>query len=71
MVYLQRPGGQSQFSSPLQGPPPRSPALRRVVDLVTADPVGDHSLTELAGRLNVSTRHLPRREESEGSPDVS
>jgi transcriptional regulator GlxA family with amidase domain len=35
VVYLQRAGGQSQFSAPLQGPPPRSPALRRVVDLVT------------------------------------
>jgi transcriptional regulator GlxA family with amidase domain len=26
VVYLQRAGGQSQFSAPLQGPPPRSPA---------------------------------------------
>ncbi|WP_327419806.1 MULTISPECIES: hypothetical protein [unclassified Streptomyces] len=30
VVYLQRSGGQSQFSAPLQGPPPRSPALRRI-----------------------------------------
>lgn len=60
VVYLHRAGGQSQFSAPLQGPPPRSPALRRVVDLVTADPAGPYSLAELAGRLNVSTRHLTR-----------
>lgn len=60
VVYMQRAGGQSQFSAPLQGPPPRSPALRQVVDLVTADPQGDHSLTELANHLNVSTRHLTR-----------
>ncbi|MCG8965644.1 GlxA family transcriptional regulator [Streptomyces sp. CL12-4] len=60
VVYLQRAGGQSQFSAPLQGPPPRSPALRKVVDLVTADPAGDYSLAELATRLNVSTRHLTR-----------
>lgn len=70
VVYLQRAGGQSQFSAPLEGPPPRSPALRRIVDLVTADPAGDYSLAELAGRLNVSTRHLTRlfREELGTTP---
>jgi transcriptional regulator GlxA family with amidase domain len=60
VVYMQRSGGQSQFSAPLQGPPPRSPALRKVADLVTADPQGNHSLGELAKHLNVSTRHLTR-----------
>jgi transcriptional regulator GlxA family with amidase domain len=60
VVYMQRAGGQSQFSAPLQGPPPRSPALRKITDLVTADPRGDYSLGELAKRLNVSTRHLTR-----------
>jgi transcriptional regulator GlxA family with amidase domain len=60
VVYMQRAGGQSQFSAPLQGPPPRSPGLRRIVDLVTADPAGDHSLGELARHLNVSPRHLTR-----------
>ncbi|WP_433917690.1 GlxA family transcriptional regulator [Streptomyces canus] len=70
VVYLHRAGGQSQFSAPLQGPPARSPALRRVVDLVTADPAGPYSLAELAGRLNVSTRHLTRlfREELGTTP---
>jgi len=70
VVYLQRAGGQSQFSAPLQGSSPRSPALRRVVDLVTADPAGDYSLAALAGRLNVSTRHLTRlfREELGTTP---
>jgi transcriptional regulator GlxA family with amidase domain len=60
VVYLQRSGGQSQFSVPLQGAPPRTPALRTVVDLVTADPSGDYSLAELARQLNVSPRHLTR-----------
>jgi transcriptional regulator GlxA family with amidase domain len=60
VVYMQRSGGQSQFSAPLQGPPPRSPALRKVTDLVTANPQGNHSLGELANHLNVSTRHLTR-----------
>ncbi|HEY0500360.1 MAG TPA: GlxA family transcriptional regulator [Kutzneria sp.] len=60
VVYLQRAGGQSQFSAPLQGPPPRSPALRSITDLVTANPQGDHSLPALAKHLNMSTRHLGR-----------
>ncbi|MEU4098540.1 GlxA family transcriptional regulator [Streptomyces sp. NPDC026673] len=60
VVYLQRSGGQSQFSAPLQGPPPRSPAIRRITDLVTADPAGNHSVGELAKHLNLSPRHLSR-----------
>ncbi|MFF0221434.1 GlxA family transcriptional regulator [Streptomyces sp. NPDC004629] len=60
VVYVQRSGGQSQFSAPLQGPPPRSPALRRITDLITANPGGNHSLGELAKHLNVSPRHLTR-----------
>ncbi|MET7690285.1 GlxA family transcriptional regulator [Streptomyces sp. NPDC005483] len=70
VVYLQRAGGQSQFSAPLRGSPPRSPALRRIVDLVTADPSDDYSLARIAGRLNVSTRHLTRlfREELGTTP---
>ena len=60
VVYLQRAGGQSQFSAPLQGSPPRTPALRRIVDLVTSDPAASHSLAELADHLNVSPRHLTR-----------
>ncbi|MFF4897852.1 GlxA family transcriptional regulator [Streptomyces sp. NPDC001068] len=70
VVHLQRAGGQSQFSVPLRTPPPRSPALRRVVDMVTADPDGDHSLGALAGRLSLSPRHLTRlfREELATTP---
>lgn len=70
VVYMQRSGGQSQFSAPLQGPPPHSPALRRVADLVTADPHADHSPVALARHLNVSTRHLTRlfREELGTTP---
>jgi transcriptional regulator GlxA family with amidase domain len=60
VVYMQRAGGQSQFSAPLQGPPPRSPDLRKITDLVTANPKGKYSLDDLAKHLNVSTRHLTR-----------
>ncbi|MFE5139629.1 GlxA family transcriptional regulator [Streptomyces fagopyri] len=70
VVYLRRAGGQSQFSAPLQGPPPRSPALRSVVDLVMGDPAGNHSPDELARHLNLSSRHLTRlfREEMSTTP---
>ncbi|MEV4538551.1 DJ-1/PfpI family protein [Asanoa sp. NPDC049518] len=60
VVYLQRTGGQSQFSAPLQGPPPRSPMVRRITDLVSANPQAEYSLADLAKHLNVSTRHLNR-----------
>jgi transcriptional regulator GlxA family with amidase domain len=60
VVYMQRAGGQSQFSAPLQGPPPRSADLRKITDLVTANPRAGHSLDELAKHLNLSTRHLTR-----------
>lgn len=60
VVYMQRTGGQSQFSAPLHGPPPRSSALRTVADLVAANPSGQYSLGDLAKHLNVSTRHLTR-----------
>jgi transcriptional regulator GlxA family with amidase domain len=60
VVYMQRAGGQSQFSAPLQGPPARSQTLRTITDLVTANPRGDYSLDGLAKHLNVSTRQLTR-----------
>ncbi|MEU3510577.1 DJ-1/PfpI family protein [Streptomyces longwoodensis] len=60
VVYMQRPGGQSQFSPTLQGPAPRTPVLRLVQDAVQADPTGEHSLDTLAAAARVSPRHLTR-----------
>ncbi|MFF8929397.1 GlxA family transcriptional regulator [Streptomyces longwoodensis] len=60
VVYMQRPGGQSQFSPSLQGPAPRTPVLRLVQDAVRADPTGEHSLDTLAAAVRVSPRHLTR-----------
>lgn len=60
VVYMQRSGGQSQFSASLQGPAPQTPVLRQVQDAVQADPTGDHSLEALAARVRVSPRHLTR-----------
>ncbi|MFI0722053.1 GlxA family transcriptional regulator [Streptomyces sp. NPDC021224] len=60
VVFMQRPGGQSQFSAPLEVRPPRTPALRSVVDLVAAEPGLEHTAASLAARAGVSTRHLAR-----------
>ncbi|MCW2599833.1 MAG: transcriptional regulator [Frankiales bacterium] len=60
VVFLQRPGGQSQFSPSLQGPRPRTPLLRAVFDAVAADPAADHSIATLAAHASLSPRHLTR-----------
>jgi transcriptional regulator GlxA family with amidase domain len=60
VVYMQRAGGQSQFSASLQGPAPRTPVLRLIQDAVQADPTADHSLDSLAALVRVSPRHLTR-----------
>ncbi|MBY8881161.1 GlxA family transcriptional regulator [Streptomyces sp. PLK6-54] len=60
VMFMQRPGGQSQFAAPLEVRAPRTPTLRTVVDLVAAQPALDHSTTSLARQAGVSTRHLTR-----------
>ncbi|WP_369373981.1 GlxA family transcriptional regulator [Promicromonospora sp. Populi] len=60
VMFMQRPGGQSQFSAPLELAKPRSPALRAVVDLVAAQPALDHTTTSLAAVVGVTPRHLAR-----------
>ena len=60
VVYMQRAGGQSQFSANLEGPGPRTHQLRMVVDAVKADPAADYSVARLSKIANVSARHLSR-----------
>ncbi|MFI6097684.1 GlxA family transcriptional regulator [Lentzea sp. NPDC051213] len=60
VMFMQRPGGQSQFSAPLQVRRPSTPALREVADLVSAQPALDHSARTMAARAGVSARHLAR-----------
>jgi transcriptional regulator GlxA family with amidase domain len=60
VMFMQRPGGQSQFSAPLTVHPPRTPVLRSVLDLVAAHPELDHSAGSLAAHVGVSSRHLAR-----------
>ncbi|MFS4092586.1 GlxA family transcriptional regulator [Streptomyces sp. AF1A] len=60
VVFMARPGGQSQFSVRLGARQPRQPVLRAALDAVTADPAGDHSLEAMARRTGVSVRQLTR-----------
>lgn len=70
VVHMQRAGGQSQFSASLSGPAPRSTLVRRVVDLICADPAYPHTVQTMAAHAQVSPRHLTRlfRAELERSP---
>ncbi|MFF3109004.1 GlxA family transcriptional regulator [Kitasatospora sp. NPDC057904] len=60
VVFVQRPGGQSQFSTALATPPARGDLLRALTHAVLADPAADHSLPAMAATAAVSTRHLTR-----------
>ncbi|MFF1506234.1 GlxA family transcriptional regulator [Streptomyces sp. NPDC058326] len=60
VVFLQRPGGQSQFSAASRVPPTGHPVVRPLLDAVVADPAADHSAQALARRAGVSARHLTR-----------
>jgi transcriptional regulator GlxA family with amidase domain len=60
VIFMQRPGGQSQFSERLAHPIPTDSALRAVLDEIVADPGGDHSVPRLAERAALSERHFAR-----------
>ncbi|MGZ0150432.1 GlxA family transcriptional regulator [Kribbella sp. WER1] len=60
VVFMQRPGGQTQFSTAMATPPARSDSLRAITDTVVADPAADHNLSTLAAAAAISPRHLTR-----------
>lgn len=60
VVFMQRPGGQSQFSTALRGPLAGDDSLRGLMAAVTADPAAEHSVGSMAATIGVSTRHLAR-----------
>ncbi|QOV47415.1 GlxA family transcriptional regulator [Streptomyces chromofuscus] len=60
VVFMARPGGQSQFSVRQGAKYGTDSVLRNVLDSVTADPRGDHTLAAMAARAGVSERHLTR-----------
>lgn len=60
VVFVRRPGGQSQFAAPAWAPPAPRPSVRAAQDLVHADPAADLRVPVLAARVGMSARHFTR-----------
>lgn len=60
VVYLRRPGGQSQFSAPESVPAARRPAIRRLQEWLPGHLAEELSVPALAGRAGLSVRHFAR-----------
>ena len=60
VMFLRRPGGQSQFAAPVWNKPAERQAIRAAQDLVHADPAADLRVGALAAASNMSERHFTR-----------
>ncbi|OKK03799.1 AraC family transcriptional regulator [Streptomyces sp. CB03234] len=60
VVYLQRPGNQTQMSLFTAAPPPRNELVRELVEHITAHPDHDLGTAALAAHAGVTPRHLTR-----------
>jgi transcriptional regulator GlxA family with amidase domain len=60
VLYLRRPGGQTQFAAPVWMPRAKRTSIREVQDAIEAEPGGSHSIGELARRATMSPRHFTR-----------
>lgn len=60
VMYLRRPGGQTQFAAPVWMPRARRTPIRDVQEAIEARPAGPHSIAELARRAAMSPRHFTR-----------
>jgi transcriptional regulator GlxA family with amidase domain len=60
VLYLRRPGGQTQFAAPVWMPRAKRIAIREVQEAIEAQPGGSHSIDDLARRAAMSPRHFTR-----------
>ncbi|HEY6425885.1 MAG TPA: helix-turn-helix domain-containing protein, partial [Acidimicrobiales bacterium] len=60
VMFLHRPGGQTQFASPVWVPRAERSTVRAVQTLVEAAPGGDHRVPALAAAAAMSVRHFTR-----------
>jgi transcriptional regulator GlxA family with amidase domain len=60
VMFLHRPGGQTQFASPVWVPRAERSTLRAVQTQIEAAPGGDHCLPNLAAAASMSVRHFTR-----------
>ncbi|MET9390370.1 DJ-1/PfpI family protein [Streptomyces sp. NPDC006624] len=61
VLFLRRPGGQSQFSVALWSRQPATDPVRAAVSAIHAEPGARHDIAHLAARAGLSPRHLQRR----------
>jgi len=60
VMYLRRPGGQTQFAAPVWVPRAKREPIREVQEAIETRPGAEHSVTELARRAAMSPRHFTR-----------
>jgi transcriptional regulator GlxA family with amidase domain len=60
VLFLHRPGNQSQFSATLAAQQPAREPLREVQRTVIEDVAGEHSVEAMAARAHMSQRHFAR-----------
>ncbi|MFI0736272.1 GlxA family transcriptional regulator [Streptomyces sp. NPDC021225] len=61
VLFLRRPGSQSQFGVGLWSAQPATDSIGAAVSAIHADPGARHTVADLAGCAGLSTRHLQRR----------
>jgi transcriptional regulator GlxA family with amidase domain len=60
VLFLRRPGNQSQFSAALAAQEPAREPLRDALRAVAEDVAADHRVEAMAARANMSPRHFAR-----------
>ncbi len=60
VMFLRRPGGQSQFATPVWCERAESAPVRTAQELIDHEPGHDHRVDVLASRVGMSTRHFIR-----------
>jgi len=60
VIYLRRPGGQTQFAAPVWMPRARRTPIRDVQEAIETEPGAQHNVVELARKAAMSPRHFTR-----------
>lgn len=60
VLYMRRPGGQSQFAPPVWMPRARRTAIREIQERIEAEPARPHRVDDLARDASMSPRHFSR-----------
>ncbi|MEN4477995.1 GlxA family transcriptional regulator [Mycolicibacterium cosmeticum] len=60
VLYLRRPGGQTQFAAPVWMPRAKRAPIRHVQEAIESEPGAAHSVSSLAQRAAMSPRHFTR-----------